>query len=133
MIGINNLTSVRVDEHFLKKIAKSVLKKEGKGGLELSVVSVGPERMKTLNKKYRKKNKVTDVLSFPYDGSGEIVLCPKEIKKNAKKFKSGFKKELARALIHGILHLFGYEHEISKKAARRMQKKEESYLNLFFK
>lgn len=64
MIEINNLASIKIDEKFLKKIARKILDKEKKGGLELSVVSVGPGRMKTLNKKYRKKNKMTDVLSF---------------------------------------------------------------------
>ena len=63
MIEINNLTAASADYEFLRKIAKIVLNKEKKK-LDLSVALVGPSRIKELNKKYRKKNKTTDVLSF---------------------------------------------------------------------
>jgi len=116
------LTTNKVDEEFLKGLAKKVLQGEDKKEMELSMALVGQGRIRELNKKYRKKNKATDVLSFQYDGSGEIVICLREVKKNAKKFKSTFKKELARVLIHGILHILGYDHE-------GMKEKENYYLN----
>jgi len=118
MIEINNLTTVSVDEEFLKKVAKKVLKGENRKEIDLSVAFIGEGRMRKLNKKYRGKNKVTDVLSF--DGLNEIVVCLREVKKNAKRFDSTFKKELARVLIHAILHLLGYNH-------KEMQDKEEYY------
>ena len=132
MIEINNLTTVQrmINEEFLKKVAKKVLKGEGKKELELSIVLVGSGRIKELNKKYRKKNKVADVLSFLYNGSGEIVICLREVKKNAERYKSTFEKELSRVLIHGILHLLGEDHEISKEKAKVMEKKQENYLKL---
>lgn len=102
MIEVNNLTTNRVDEKFLKKVAKDILKKENK---DLSIALVGQGRMRELNKKYRKKNRVTDILSFSYDNSGEIVICLSEVKKNAKRFKSTFNEELARVLTHGIKNL----------------------------
>ena len=128
MIEINNLTSISVSKKDLKKIAQKVLKKEKKS-LELSIALVGSSEIKKLNKEYRKKDKVTDVLSFLYNGSGEIIICLERVKKDAKELGTTFKKELARILIHGILHLLGEEHEINKWAARKMQKKEDYYLS----
>ena len=138
MIEINNLTTNLVDEEFLKKIAKKVLEGEHPllkrvlGGAGLSIVLVGQGRIKELNKRYRGKNRVTDVLSFRYGDSGEIVICLQEIKKNAKKFKSVFEKELAKVLIHGVLHLLGYDHEKGEKEARKMEEKQKYYLKKFF-
>ena len=102
MIEVNNLTTNQVDKAFLKGVAKKVL---GKKEFNLSIALVGQGRIKELNKRYRQKNKATDVLSFQYDNSGEVVICLREVKKNAKQFKSTFKKELARVLIHGIKNL----------------------------
>ena len=147
MIEINNLTASPVDKKFLEKIAESILKKEKKLNKDLSIALVGFERMRELNKKYRGKNLATDVLSFQYGDSGEVAICLPQVKKNAKKFKSTtelplaetkvktrtkfsspFKKELTRVLIHGILHLLGFNHEKNEKEADKMRKKEADYL-----
>ncbi len=157
MIEINNLTTFAIDEEFLKGIAKKVLEGENlskKLGWEegkLSIALLGPGRIRELNKKYRKKNRVTDVLAFsqnqklkiknqkfpifPKDevGLGEVVICLREVKKNAKRFGLTFEKELARILIHGILHLLGYDHEKGETAAKKMAEKEDYYLKLIFK
>jgi probable rRNA maturation factor len=124
MIEINNLTDRLIDKKSLKTVAQKILNKEERK-LDLSIVLVRPLRIKELNRKYRKKNKATDVLSFLYDNSGEIVICPSEVKKNVKRLNSSFKKEMARILIHGILHLLGYDHQKGEK----MAKKEEYYLS----
>jgi len=134
MIEINNLTTSRVDEDFLKKTAKMVLEGEhppvGRVPEEanLSIALVGQGRMRELNKKYRKKNRVTDVLAFPYSDSGEVIVCLKEVKKNAKRYETTFEKELSKVLIHGILHLLGYNHEKSEVQAKKMEEKENYYL-----
>lgn len=147
MIEINNLTASPVDKKFLEKIAGSILKKEKNLNKDLSIALVGSERMRELNKKYRGKNLATDVLSFQYGDSGEVAICLPQVKKNAKKFKSTtelplaeakvktrtkfsspFKKELTRVLIHGILHLLGFNHEKNEREADKMRKKEADYL-----
>ncbi len=135
MIEINNLTTVQIDEEFLKKVAEKVLESENKKEADLSIALVGQGRMRKLNKKYRGKNRVTDVLAFPNKnlGLGEIVICLREIKKNAKRFGETFEKELIRVLIHGIFHLLGYDHEKSEKAGQKMAEKENYYLSLIFK
>jgi len=121
------LTKVKIDKELLKKIAKKILEKESasrrKKEFEVSIVLVGAERIKELNKEYKGKNQTTDVLAFSYDDSGEIVICPKEVKKNSKKISSDFQTELARVLIHGLLHLLGFHHQSSK---------EEKYLSQFY-
>ena len=136
MIGINNLTVSLINEEFLREIVRRALRGENlKGEKELSVVLVGQGRMRNLNKRYRKKNRVTDVLSFDNlknpvmkDDLGEIVICLREVKKNARKLGVSFEEELYRVLIHGLLHLLGYEHTKGKTAAEKMRKKEEYYL-----
>ena len=120
MIEINNLTKTKIDEDFLKGLAKKVLKSENGEKEDLSIAFVGEQRIKKINKKYRKQDKPTDVLSFE---GGEILLCLSQIGKNAKKHKVTFKKELAHVLIHGILHNLGYNH------SKEMQEKEQRWQN----
>ena len=147
MIEINNLTTVSINEEFLKKISEKVLKRERQEHLsygrvpDLSIALVGQGRIRELNKKYRGKNRVTDVLSFPGNGLGEIVICLREVKKNAKRFLpsqilpgkiwegEAFEKELTTCLIHGILHLLGYDHEKNEAEAEQMKEKENYYLS----
>lgn len=128
MIEINNLTDSKINENFFKKTANNVLRGEKARKISLSIAFVPKKRIKELNKRYRKKNKATDVLSFLYNGLGEIIICPRQVKENAKRFGEGFKKELARVLIHGILHLLGYDHEKSKEEAEIMGEKQNYYL-----
>jgi len=142
MIEISNLTTNLVEEEFLKKIAKIVLEGEGKSKSDLSIALIGPGKMRKLNKRYLGKNRATDILAFGETSRykvkdvrykirdlGEIVICLREVKKNAKKFKSSFEKELTKVLIHGILHLVGYDHEKNEKEAQKMEEKEKYYLS----
>ncbi len=150
MIEIRNLTETSVDKEILKKAAQKVLKEEYKKTpiYNLSVVLVKKKTIRELNKKYRGENKLTDILSFSAkshtkqkfilpeeierkNNLGEIIICPRVVKKNAEKFNLTFKKELTKILIHGVLHLLGYNHKKSKKEAELMKKKEEYYLSQF--
>ncbi len=145
MIEVNNLTDVSVDSKFIKKTARRILKKENKNGFSILIAFVSPEKIKNLNKQYRKKNKATDVLSFPYSDKekfilpegktkvlGEVIICPKEVEKNSRRYKTPFKKELFLILIHGILHLLGYDHEGNKREAEKMERKQRYYLSQIF-
>ncbi|MFH1894334.1 MAG: rRNA maturation RNase YbeY [Patescibacteria group bacterium] len=135
MIEINNLTRKKIDGKFLKEVVKKILREE-KNNLDISIALVNPSEIKNLNKKYRKKDKPTDVLSFTYKDSlgrspagkaGEIVICPQIIKENAERFGESFKKEMARVLIHGILHILGYDHKKDGAKVKKMIKKQEYY------
>ncbi|MFH1714152.1 MAG: rRNA maturation RNase YbeY [Candidatus Nealsonbacteria bacterium] len=124
MIEVNNLAKEKVSEDFLKKIAQKVL---GKKKLDLSIVIVGQDRIKELNIKYRKTKGPTDVLAFFYGDLAEIILCLPQIRKNAREYKTDFKEELTRILIHGLLHVLGHNHK-NKSEAVKMEKKEKEYL-----
>jgi probable rRNA maturation factor len=143
MIEINNLTSVLINNSFLKKVARIILNKEKRNNLELSVAFVNKDKIKELNKKYRGKDGATDVLSFNQlefidkklkakKMLGEIIICPQEVKKNATKFKMSFEEEIINCLIHGILHLIGYDHENFLKEAKLMERKQKYYFSKIF-
>ncbi len=121
-LGITNLTGAKIDKKFLKTIAQKTLKLVNIKIPEISIVLVGDRRIKHLNKKYRNKNKVTDVLAFDY---GEIFICLPQAKKQAKRLKHSIKKELAILLIHGLLHLAGYKDEIEEEHNKMMKKQQE--------
>jgi probable rRNA maturation factor len=133
MIEINNLTNFAVDKTFFRGVAKKVLKGENKERENLSVAFVVEEEIQKLNKKYRKKDKPTDVLAFEKvsdfkDEVSEVIICLAVVRENAKESKMPLKKELSKILIHGILHTLGYDHERSEKEAEIMEKKQEYYL-----
>lgn len=117
---INNLTESKVDKKFLEKVGKKAVRILKIKLPEISVVLVGDTKIKALNKKYRKKNKVTDVLAFDY---GEVFICLPQAKRQAKKLGHSLKKELATLLIHGVLHLAGYDDK-TKKDYNKMAKKQ---------
>jgi len=110
-LDIANLTNTRFDESFLKKVAKKTLSLLKLKFPELSVVLVCDARMRSLNRKYGKKDRITDVLSFDY---GEIIICLPQAKRQAKELENSLKDELATLLIHGILHLAGFEDRTKK-------------------
>ncbi len=116
-LEINNQTKNRVYRSRLEKVAK-ILSKELKikKKYNVSVGFVSQTRMKELNRKFRKKDRVTDVLSFAGDNDslGEIIICFIQAKKQAKEFSHTYHKEIQFLLIHGLLHLLGYTHKIEK-------------------
>ena len=124
-----------------KKIA--LLNKENKlfkkNTLICSLLLSGPKEIKNLNKKFRKKNKSTDVLSFPFYEKnqlnnkireekevylGDIIINLSQVKKKNNKAK--FKEELNKLWIHGLLHLLGYDHK-SNSQYLQMQKLEKKF------
>ncbi|MFA5742896.1 MAG: rRNA maturation RNase YbeY [Candidatus Paceibacterota bacterium] len=141
MVEINNLTSFEIDEAYLRKIAEDVLRAEKAcEACELSVAFVGLEKMQELNRDRRGKDSATDVLSFEYfkdpgmkgemeiEPLGEVVICPSYVEEQAKQNENTFQKELSFVLIHGILHLLGYDHEKGEEEARAMEEKQSGYL-----
>ena|SRR3989338_1037768 len=127
-----NYTSQKAPkESFFVKVLNAGLKAaKFKGKAEVSVNLVGEGKMRSLNKKHRKKDKPTDVLSFPLGGgNGDIFICLSIAKKQAKSENMSIEKKLAQLTVHGFLHLLGYDHEISPKEAKSMLKLEEKILS----
>lgn len=126
---INNQTKNRVDKKLIRLVVLKTLKKSGlvflnNKKISISLAFVSPKEIKKLNRVYRRKDKVTDILSFSEYKTlahlkkerkhdiflGELVLCYDDIKGYAKKNKLDLKKELIKAISHGILHLLGFSH-----------------------
>jgi len=88
---------------------------------ELSIALVDDKEIQFLNKKFRGKNKATNVLSFPSNGPapilGEIILSYETLKKEAEELLIPFKHHLIHMLVHGFLHLQGFDHQTDEDAA----------------
>jgi probable rRNA maturation factor len=92
---------------------------------ELTVVFLTAVEMQRINRQFRKKNKPTDVLSFVSDDPqslGELLFCSDVLKKQATQQKHSLFAETTYMLVHGLLHLLEYDHEISKKEEKLMFK-----------
>lgn len=108
----------------LKKTAEKVLDLLGQGESELSLVFVGNREMSALNARYRKKNRPTDVLSFPFGGPqppglkilGDVVISLDQAEAQARKRRRTVGDEVRTLMIHGILHLLGFDHERPRQA-----------------
>ncbi|TSC94733.1 MAG: hypothetical protein Athens101410_734, partial [Parcubacteria group bacterium Athens1014_10] len=93
MIEINNLVKASISKGWIKKIIKECLKEMAeKESKEISIAFVGDKAIKNLNKIYRKKNRITDVLSF--EDVKEIIICYPQAKRQAKEKKHSIKKEI---------------------------------------
>ena len=113
---------------------RKLLSNAGLPGAEVSVLLVGDRSMRTLNHRYRGKDRTTDVLSFPLRGGkhamvqpgllGDIVICVPAAARQARELGETLRSEVERLLVHGFLHLLGYDHERSASAARRMEIRE---------
>jgi probable rRNA maturation factor len=78
---------------------------------EVSIALVDDATMRRLNRTFRHTNKTTDVLTFPADLSGEIVICVDQARRQAMQEKHSVATEVRYLLVHGILHALGYDHE----------------------
>jgi probable rRNA maturation factor len=112
----------------LEPLAKTLLKKEKKNAF-VNIVLCDDFMQRELNRYYRKQNRVTDVLSFAWDEPnflGEIYIAEGQVKRQAPLYGNSYYKELKRVLVHGLLHLCGYDHH-SKAQRKIMREKERFY------
>ncbi len=127
-LTIQNQSSMRVPKAFLEDVVRSVsrhLKAKHKlnSSDELTIVFLNSAPARKLNKKFRGRDYATDILSFEPMGEGsfgEFVMCPQVLAQQAEEHGWSFKFECALMIIHGILHLLGYDHVKSKKEATKM-------------
>jgi probable rRNA maturation factor len=88
-------------------------------GLELTLRIVGEAEGRRLNKQFRNKGRATNVLSFPYGKSkGDVILCHPVIRREARAQGKSIAAHYAHLVVHGVLHLRGYDHEKKRDAAR---------------
>lgn len=119
---------LRVDPEEVEKVGQMIAVGENiYEDLTATLILVDDEKIRALNRKYRHRDKVTDVLSFESDESdylGEVVICYPEVIRRGK--ESDVRVEWMRLLIHGLLHLLGYDHVEADEI--EMEKKEKMYL-----
>lgn len=122
----------------LNKIAPFTLPaKVFKAYLELYLVENA--EMQELNRERRGKDKTTDVLSFPLGNSinlpeillGEVWICLDELERQAREIGHSEEDEFDRLLVHGYLHLIGFDHELGEREAKEMQEMEDRCMNCF--
>jgi len=114
----------------LKRCARNTLRLSGKKytGLSLGISFFSDGRIKKLNQKYLKTNTPTDVIVFPYSkDNADIAISLDTAKRNARIYKSSLQKEILLYIIHGILHLNGY-NDTTPKGKKRMFAKQEEIL-----
>lgn len=117
-----------ITKDFIKKIATEILEMLNLEGVEISITLTDNKTIKQLNNQWRNKDKPTDVLSFPmeecigyrYRLLGDVVISLPFAKRQAQEIGLTYKEEILRLLIHGILHLIGYDHEKSEEDERIM-------------
>jgi rRNA maturation RNase YbeY len=127
----------RVRRRAVTRLAETILDAVGESRSELSVELVNDRRMRWLNLRYRAKDSSTDVLAFSMREApcpvspliGDVVISIPAVTRQAKTNRHSTDKEFAILLIHGILHLCGYDHERGKQEAQRMNRRERALLN----
>jgi probable rRNA maturation factor len=124
----------KISSRRLKQVALVLLQLAEREDAELSLALIGNTEMQELNARYRHKNYPTDVLSFPSAKKlpvdppllGDVIISVDKAAEQAKEQRCTLDQEIVTLLIHGIVHLLGYDHERSAKDARimtRMEKK----------
>ena len=109
-------------EDLIRKVLKA---EKAKGKINLRLMK--DKEIRELNRKFRKKDKPTDVLAFPMGEEGvlgDIAISTETAKRNARLFGVSYEREMKRLVVHGALHLLGYDH------GRKMRRAEEIYQEL---
>jgi probable rRNA maturation factor len=137
-VEVRNDTRFAVDLDAVEALVRAVLKAEGVLDGELGVRFVGERRMRALNREYRAEDSVTDVLAFPLEDDddrvrgggeagapprmfGDVIVCMLRAERQAGAAGLPLAVELALVLVHGVLHLLGYDHEIDAGAMAQRQ------------
>jgi probable rRNA maturation factor len=135
-----------VIESFLTKEIK--LFERGVESSEIDLTLCGKHRIRGLNRDYRGKDKATDVLSFPgldalrenfdslpfpHASLGDIVICKEIAQKQAIEFSLSYEQEVLHLLVHGFLHLLGYDHELSESEEKLMEGLEQKLIKKIYK
>jgi len=137
----SHVRCVTFDQARLERLARAILSDVGETSAELGIMLVGDQRMRGLNRRYRGKDRTTDVLAFAMrkaftlhalrltpDMLGDVVISVPTAWRQAKEARRSLDEELTWLLVHGILHLCGYDHARSEREARRMHRRERMIL-----
>ena len=130
-----------IKHDFLPKIIDKCLELENVQNAIFTIIFIDDKKMQELNKTYRGIDRTTDVLSFAYEDNesknyeyrllGEIFVSIPKMEEQAKEYGHSYVRELSFLVVHGILHLLGYDHTLGKKEEEEMFSRQELVLNEF--
>ena len=130
-----------IKHDFLPKIIDKCLELENVQNAIFTIIFIDDKKMQELNKTYRGIDRTTDVLSFAYEENesknyeyrllGEIFVSIPKMEEQAKEYGHSYVRELSFLVVHGILHLLGYDHTLGKKEEEEMFSRQELVLNEF--
>lgn len=127
-----------------RRLAEAVLAAERADGVSLSIAFVGPAAIRRINREYLGHDRETDVVAFAMSAEesttprasvprlvGDIYICPRVAARQAREYKVTVREELRRLVVHGALHVLGYDHADSAARTRgRMWRRQEELLKL---
>ena len=130
----NKHSEIQIDNFDIEKKVNAIMGNLNCLDKEIGILLMGDDDIRQLNKKFRDYDEATDVLSFPQNSDedppipgemilGDIAISLDKAKIQAKEHGLKLKEELILLLIHGILHLLGYDHEISEQEEKKMRNK----------
>lgn len=108
----------------------SVISEEGLEPGEVNIIFCSDDFLLDLNQRFLQHDTLTDIITFPYEGErvgGDIFISAERVKENAVEFGVAVEDELDRVMVHGVLHLCGYEDDDLERKAR-MRSREDHYL-----
>jgi len=118
---VNNQRKIKIDRVIFQTFADDVLKRIGEiEGRDFTVAFVSDKKMRELNNNFRGKNSTTDVLSFPFEAGefdaednnlGDIAISLEQAERQARENNLDLETEIKQLILHGVLHLCGYDHE----------------------
>ena len=118
-----------------KQLVDELVKNEGKAAVEINFIITTDDYLRNLNKKFLNHNYFTDVISFDYSSekniSGEIYISEDTVRRNSVEYKVNFDNEMLRVMIHGILHLTGYNDKTDTEK-QKMTTLEDKWMKKFF-
>ena len=123
---VNRQRRFKVDTEVWTTFATKALAAIGKGESSATIAFVSDKRIRELNRQFRGIDKPTDVLSFPADGPdelnlGDIAISAETAAAQAKENGLSFNDEIAQLILHGLLHLSGYDHETDNGEMNRLE------------
>lgn len=129
----NQQTSLDLDgemKEFIKDVVKRTLEYEGATDREVSIALIDDAQMEELNLRYRRREGTTDVLSFPQEGKllGDVIISVPQAIRQASQYGHSLRRELGFLLVHGLLHLLGYDHQ-NREDDLAMQNTQKEILN----
>lgn len=122
---VNRQRTCKVPSHKWTELGKNILNQIGRGGSSATIAFVSDRKSRELNRTFRGIDKPTDVLSFPSgDGGpdlGDIAVSIETAKIQARQNGLSLEREIAQLILHGLLHLGGYDHETDNGEMNRLE------------